>query len=386
VASATLSRVREFTAAIAALSAEIEAARRLPESLLAALTEAGCFRMLVPVAYGGNELSVSQAMEIIEEVSRADASAGWNLMIAGSNLVVAALFPRQTFEHIYRAGPDVVIGGSHAPKGEARPADRGYRVDGQWPFASGCEYSSWLVGQCAIVENGARKMLPSGKPAMRLALMPADEVEVVDTWHVMGLCGTGSHDIRVRGKFCPAERTCSLFGAQPSIDGTVFRIPPIAQLGLFIAAVALGIAQGSLDDLAGIAKGGKRSAYSGVPISRSAVLQTSIGQADTTLRAARSLLYSTSDGAWRMASSGEEFSLLDRARMRATSSRAVELSADVVAECFRGAGSAALYLRSPLQRRLRDMSVLTQHTGVGSDFFTAAGALIMGEPTDATRI
>jgi indole-3-acetate monooxygenase len=386
VSSATLSRVRDLTASIAALGAEIEAARRVPESLLGTLAEAGCFRMLVPAAYGGSELCVSQALEIIEEVSSADASVGWNVMIAGSNLVVAALFGKKTFDHIYSAGPDVVIGGSHAPKGKARSVDGGYTVNGQWPFASGCEHCSWLVCQCAVVADVSPNEASAGRPAMRLALLPAGEVEVIDTWRVMGLSGTGSHDIRVRAKFCPIERTCSLFDARPSIDGVVFRVPPIAQLGLFIAAVALGIARGSLNDLAVIARGGKRSAYSGAPISRSAVLQTMIGQADATLRAARSLLYSTSDAAWRMAAAGDEFSPLDRARIRATSSRVVELSSDVVTACFRGAGSAALYLESPLQRRLRDMCVLTQHTGVGSDFFTAVGALLMGEPTDAMRI
>jgi len=350
------------------------------------LTAAGCFRMLVPRRYGGEELTVAESLEVIEELSRLDASTGWSVMIACSNLMVLGLLPPATFESIYAAGPDVISGGSHAPKGNATPVDGGYVISGQWPFASGCQHCAWLVVHAAVLRDGERQLMGNGMPVMRLAVLPAADVDVVDTWHALGLRGTASHDIRVGDVFCPQERTCQLFGATPTITAPVFAIPPIAPLALFIAAVAIGIAQGAIEDLVAVVAGGRRPAYGSRRVAESPLFQARLGEADAGLRAARALLYEEARRAWRKALAAQHFSLLDRARMRTASSYAVAAAADVADVTYRLAGSSALYDGSPLQRRLRDMHTLTQHAGVGPDFFPLAGALLAGEEIDPMRI
>jgi alkylation response protein AidB-like acyl-CoA dehydrogenase len=386
VSSTIFDGVRDLLPEVSRRADEIEKLRTLPDDLVADLTAAGCFRMLVPRGYGGEELSVAQSLDLIEELSRADASTGWVVMIAVSNLMVLGLLPAATFEAVYADGPDVILGGSHAPKGTAVPVEGGYRVSGQWPFASGCQHAAWLVGHAAVVRDGERQLMANGMPVMRLAMMPAAEVETIDTWHTVGLRGTGSHDIRVSDVFCPEERTCQLFGAVPTIAAPIFSIPPVAPLALFIAAVAVGAAQGAIDDLVAVVAGGKRPAYGARRVAESPLVQARLGEADAELRAARALIHDEADRAWSKALASQEFSLLDRARMRTASSHAVTVATTVADTAYRLAGSSSLYDGSTLQRRMRDIHAITQHAGVGPDFFALAGALLVGEEIDSMRI
>jgi alkylation response protein AidB-like acyl-CoA dehydrogenase len=385
--TSTLDRVRELAAEIAKRGDEIEAARRVPLDLLDDLIAAGCFRMLLPQRYGGSELSPREAFEVIEELSRADASTGWTVMIGGTTPPVLSYLPEPTYAAIYADGPDVIGGGTLAPKGRLVAVDGGYRVTGQWPFASGCQHCSWLAVHGMVVRDGAPVMGPNGTPQMRLAAFPADQVEIVDTWHVAGLKGTGSHDVKLDDAFCPDERTAQLFGGSPSVDCRLSRVPLLGILGNAIAAVAVGIAGAALDDIAGLAGGGKRPAFTpNRRLAESPVFQARLGEADATLRAARALLYSEVDAAWERACAGDTFELLDRGRLRAGAARVTSLAVQVVDFAYTAAAGSAVYESSPLQRRLRDIHTLTQHAGVSTDFFTVTGALLAGEEVDASRI
>ena len=386
--TSTLDRVRELAPEIAKRSEEIERGRRVPLDLLQDLVDVGCFRMLVPSAYGGSEMSLHDALRVIEELARADGSTGWTVMIGASTPAVFSLLPKATFDEIYADGPDVIGGGALAPKGRAEVVDGGYRVSGQWPFASGCQHCRWLVVQGVVIRDGAPTLMPNGMPEMVAAVFPADGggVEIVDTWTVAGLRGTGSHDIRVDGAFCPQERAARMFGGTPCLESQAFLIPPIAQLGAFVAAVAVGIAAGAVDDLAALAQGGKRPAFSPRRVAESPLFQARLGEADMTLRAARALLYAEVDGAWERVGSGEQLALLDRARLRAMAPRVTSLAVQAVDAAYTAAGGSSLYDSSPLQRRLRDIHALTQHAAVSSDFYAVSGALLAGEDVDSMRI
>lgn len=382
----TLDRVRALAPAIAKRAEEIEQARRMPLDIVDDLVAAGCFRMFVPREYGGDEVTLSEGLRVIEELSRADAATGWTVMIGSTTPPIFGFLPKPTFAEMYAHGPDVIGGGTLAPKGTAVAVDGGYQVTGQWPFASGCEHSRWIVVQCVLLADGAPRLMANGMPEMRVMLFPTTDVEIVDTWHVAGLKGTGSHDIRLDGAFCSEERSFGLFGTTPSIDGGIFRVPIIAQLGLFVSAVAVGIARGAIEDIAALAAGGKTPAFSPRRIAANPVFQDRLGEADATLRAARALLYSVSDDAWDKAVAGDEFPLLYRARMRSTAPQVATMCTAAVDTAYGLAGGSAPYETSPLQRRLRDMHTVTQHAGVGRDFFAVTGALLAGEDVDAMRI
>jgi indole-3-acetate monooxygenase len=186
----TLDRVRELAPTISRRSAEIENARRLPLDLVSDLVAAGCFRMLAPAAYGGDELTRRQACEVLEELSCADGSTGWTTMIGSESPLLFSLLPKTTFDVIYADGPDVIGAGALSPHAQAVPVDGGYCLSGQWPFGSGCQHASWLLGQSIVLNDGRPHLLPNGIPDMRVAVFPAEQAEILDTWHVAGLQGT----------------------------------------------------------------------------------------------------------------------------------------------------------------------------------------------------
>lgn len=386
MASDIIDRVCDLSPTISKRAAEIEEQGRIPADLIADLIDTGCFRMLLPREYGGEGASLVHALKVIEQLSLADGSTGWSVMISTSNTIVLGLFPRDTFLSIHHNRPDIICSGSHAPFGKARlDPDGGIRISGRWPLVSACTFADWVVVNAAVIEGDMRRTSEGGRPDMRLALLPASDVQIVDTWKALGLRGTGSHDVLINNVYCPPERVCSLFGGSPTVEGSLFSVPTIAPLGLFIAAVALGIAQGLLDDLIRLALRGKQAAYSAKLVREMPLFQATLGEVDTRLRAARALVHGEATAAWETSLSKGTFSLLDRARMRAASSHAVPVALEVGGEAFRLCGSAALVEGSSMERRMRDLRTLAQHTGVGPEFFTTAGALLVQAPVENIR-
>jgi alkylation response protein AidB-like acyl-CoA dehydrogenase len=381
--SQTLERVRELAPTLRTRSDEIEQSRRLPVDLVAELVSAGCFRMLVPTEYGGDGLSLTQAMSVLEELAAADGATGWNAMIGAGSPILFGRLPVRTFETIYADGPDLIGGGSLAPKGQAAAVSAGYCVSGQWAFASGCQHANWLLAHAVVLHQGQPRLTPSGMPEMRVCVFPAAQAEIVDTWHVAGLRGTGSHDFRLHDTFVPDEYTFSIFTGEPTVRGTIFRIPPLAQLPLLIASTAVGIARGALEDLGTLVAGGKKRLYAPSRLAESAVFQDKFGEADAMLRAARAALHMEAGSAWAHAEEG--LALLDRARLRATASYVAGMATSVVDLAYTAGGGTSVYETSPLQRRLRDIHALTQHIGVSRDAFGFVGTVLSGEEPEPGR-
>src|SRR5262249_23339390 len=160
-----------------------------------------------------------------------------------------ALLPRHRFDQIYAEGPDVIIGGGFAPRGQAEVVEGGYRVNGRWAFASGCQHSRWLVGNCVVTEKGqARPGLLPGGPEIRAMLFRTDQVKIMDTWYVNGLRGTGSQDIEVKDLEISADDTLDIFLGQACLPGPLYKAP-VVSFALHIGAVALGIARRAIADI-----------------------------------------------------------------------------------------------------------------------------------------
>jgi alkylation response protein AidB-like acyl-CoA dehydrogenase len=296
------------------------------------------------------------------------------------------VFPRATFDEVFSNGPDVIMGGTLAPKGRAEIVDGGYRVSGQAPFASGCQHSSRLVMQCIVTEDGSPKMKPQGGPELRVCLLDKDDVEILDTWYVAGLKGTGSHDIRVEDVFVPEARAVSLFGATTNIDWPGYRIPVLSQFGMSLAACAVGIARGALGDAMEMAVTKRPSFKPGQRVAEDPLARFELGRADTLLRAATALLQSEAEEARRRAESGAAWTDIDRVRMRAAAWQATQFAREIVEIAYTAGGGTSLYDSCSLQRRLRDLHAVTQHAGVSRDVVTWLGGFLLGEPVPDARI
>lgn len=246
-ARAALDVVRELAPAISSRSAEIESARRLRPDLLAQLIQAGCFRWFVPKRLGGLEIDFPSSMELIELLARADGSTGWVVMIGCETPMLLALLSQERFDELYADGPDLIIGGAFAPRGQATLINGQYRVTGRWAFASGCEHARWLFGNC-IVNDSRRPSEPSGPPTIRAMMFARERAAILDTWSVSGLRGTGSHDIAVDDVAVPERDSFDIFRGRPSIPGPIFA-EPLLYAAMHIGAVAIGIAHRAVDEI-----------------------------------------------------------------------------------------------------------------------------------------
>jgi alkylation response protein AidB-like acyl-CoA dehydrogenase len=367
-----LDATRAMAPAIAARAAEIEAARRLPRDLLDQLVGAGCIRLLRPRTHGGLGADLPAAVRVFESLARADASVAWTMMIGGGGWIDLAGLPRATFDAVL-ARPDAVIAGVINPSASIAPVAGGYRVTGRWSFASGCEHADWLYGNAIEdVDSGA-----GGVPQMRIAVLAPDEVTIEDTWNVSGLCGTGSHHFRA-DVVIPAERTTRPFEDPSCVDEPMVRIPPPPLLAPMIAAVAVGVAQGALDDLLALAAA-KVPLLEHTTLATNPHFQFELATADTELRAARALLHESAAATWAAAAGGAPMAWEQRARARAAAVWVTERAAAVVGTAYRAGGGSSLYAGCPLQRRLRDVHAVTQHFLVKRDTLTTAGAVLAGQ-------
>lgn len=382
----TLSHIRDISPAIAKRSEEIEQTRSVPADLMDMLLQAGCLRMGTPASHGGADLPLGDVLRVIEALAVADSSVSWIVGQIFIAQVIFGYFPAATIAEIYARGPDVIGAGAVAPKGRAVRHGDGWRVTGQWPFTTGCTSAAWFYLQCVITEeNGDLCPGPDGIPEIRLTLFPARETRILDTWRAMGLRGTASHDVRVTRGLCADQRSCA-FAAMPSPSDAP-RIHGRDQGGLVIAATAAGIAQGALDDAAGLAAGGKRPAFGLRRLAESSAFQDQLGEAYMTLRAARALLYAEAEGAWtKTLVRGEPLAPLERCTLRAVGPSVVSLAARVTDTAYALAGGSAVFESSALQRRLRDIHTATQHFSAGRAFYAPVGSLLAGEPVNGASL
>jgi alkylation response protein AidB-like acyl-CoA dehydrogenase len=374
-----LSFARELAPRVAARSDEIESARRLPADLAQEMAHAGLFRMFIPEAYGGLELHPARFLEVIEELSRADGSTGWCLMIGAATAMSAAWLPEPTARAIFEPR-EVIIGGVAAPMGRAERVEGGFRVTGRWPWASGSQHSQWLIGGAVVTQQGKPSLSPSGMPELRLLTMPARDVVLHDTWHASGLCGTGSGDMEVKELFVPADHSFSLITERPRVSRPLYGFPTFGLLAVGLPAVTLGIARRAIDELSALAHQ-KVILPSRKPLATRAAVQMAVAEAEAHLRSARALLFETVNNAFT-AAAREEVTVRTRAQVRLALTHAVRTSARVVDLMYEAAGGTAVFRTSPLQRCFRDVHTATQHAMVAPPTLETIGSVLLGLETD----
>jgi alkylation response protein AidB-like acyl-CoA dehydrogenase len=377
-------RARRLAPALRARADETERGRRLPPDLAGAMAEAGVFRMCVPRTLGGGEVDPAVLVRVVEVLAEADGSAGWCAMIGATSGLLSGYLPADVAAEIY-GDPLVVSGGVYAPSGTAVPVDGGYRVSGRWAFASGAEHCAWLMGGSVVVENDAPRLLANGMPDAPLMLFPAAEAEVIDTWTVSGLRGTGSHDIAVRELFVPAARSVSLVRDHPRERGPLYAFPVFGLLAIGIAAVAIGIARRAVAELVELA-GAKRPTGSRRVLADRPMAQVLVSEAEALVRAGRAFLLEAIDVAWQTARRDGVIGVGARRDVRLAATHATRGAARAVDLMYDAGGGSVVYATNPLQRCLRDVHVVTQHLMVAPATYELTGRLLLGVATDASQL
>ena len=196
---------RKLGPQIRAARDETEAQRQTPSAIASALAEAGLYQMFLARSAGGPELPPLTTFAAVEELSRADGSIGWCAMIGSGNALLTGWLPPETVRAMAGMPADLRVAGSLRPQGRAWQVGAGYRVNGQWNFASGIDHATWLLCPCVLMDGETPSMTPGGTPATRLMWVPADAATIIDTWSVMGMRGTASQDFVLQDRIVPSE-------------------------------------------------------------------------------------------------------------------------------------------------------------------------------------
>ncbi len=340
---------------------------------VAAMRKAGVYRALVPAIFGGEEASPADFLRLIERISVADGSAGWVASFGVSHLYLAAL-PPETLAQVYANGPDVVFAGALFPPQVAEVVDGGFRVSGRWSFGSGSPGAS-LIGVGIKAGEGGAGALP------RMAVMPAAKVRIEPNWDVIGMRGTGSHDLVVEQVFVPQEWTF-VRGSASSIDLPVYRYPSMALAAQVLAVVGLGVARAALDQLASMAT--KRASITGAPLmAERAHVQIGLARAEAMLRSARAFFYEITEQAYAAILAGDPVDRETIVLIRLAASHAAKTGAEVTRLAFEQSGTAGIFNDHPLSRHLQDALVVAQHAFLTEGTWQSAGRALLGLDTPA---
>ena len=371
---------REISGLAREQAAETERGRRLSERLVAALRDSGLLRAGAPLEVEGSELAPSTALRCAEEVARGDASAGWCVSIAITSSLLAAYLPPVARDELFGGGKGIAAG-VWAPRGKARAVEGGVMVSGRWAFCSGITHADLLFAGCFIDSDAPAT---GERPVPSVVSVRKEDLEILDTWHTLGLRGTGSHDAVAHEVFVPAARVFSLFDG-PLLDRPLYRFPIYGFFALSIAAAALGNARATIDAFVDLAAG-KVGLGSHRTLAQRAPTQAAAATAEAALGAARALYYQSIEAAWRAAQRDEPVSVALRNDLRLAATHAVRTSAEVARSMYDLAGGTAIYDQSPLQRHFRDAHTATAHFQVNEASRELPGRILLGQSVDASML
>lgn len=357
-------------------AAESERLRTLAPPVVAALREGGLFACVAPRDLGGGESDPLTQVEVFEAMARADASAGWSLMI-GSILsaMLAAYLPERGAARVF-AGAFPIGAGLLQPAGVARRVRGGFLVEGRWPFGSGIRHADWIFTSAVIAPDEGAPPEP-GPPAMVSVAVPAAQVRIEDTWDTSGLRGSGSEHYRLDSVFVGEDFATSFPGPLPRRGGALYTLPFVAFTTPGHTGFALGLARRALDEITAAAPQ-RLKLWPGKSLGSHEGFHIDLGRAEARLAAARAYAMDVLGAMWDRARAGQALSLEDWASIRLVTTHVTEVAAEVVTFAYRSGGGSALYASSPLQRCFRDIHAATQHIAATDDAYEFAGRVRLG--------
>ncbi|WP_437653923.1 acyl-CoA dehydrogenase family protein [Sorangium sp. So ce1182] len=359
-------RARAMADDVRARAGEAEALRRMPEATIQGFVDAGLVRLLTPRAFGGHELAFDAFADATIEIARADGSSGWCFSFLNVHSWLLATFPVEAQEDVWRKNPDARLANVNVPAGQAARVDGGYRISGDWPWASGIHHCDWaMLAGLVPAEAGAA----GGPPEVRLFLIPREDWEVRDTWRVTGQRGTGSHNVVVKDRLVPQHRTATMaelsggqspggaFHANP-----IYRLPFIAALAPSLIATIVGTSQGAYQRWRAATRD-RCTMYSREQVASLSHQQIRLAEISAEIDAAELLLRRSLD----TLRSGGPLSMEQRVRIRRDYAYSAVLCVRAVERVYNASGGGANYESNPIQRDWRDVHAMAAHAGINFD-------------------
>jgi alkylation response protein AidB-like acyl-CoA dehydrogenase len=358
---------------------ETESNRQVAEPVIQALVTSGLGRLALPVENGGLSVPPADALAIFETLAEAEASVAWIAWNSSLPCWFARFLAEDVRKEVF-GDSDALYACSTRPSGRATKNGDSYTVNGRWSLVSGCMHAAWIPVMCMVEEDGEVQMLAPNAPHMRLLFVPREEHEILDTWHVGGLRGTGSHDSVLKDSSVPEPRSFAM-GDPSLMDSPMGRMPIFGTMSAGCAAICLGITKSSLQALLDL--GTEKAPIDGGPGLRDrAPVQSLVARVETQLEAMRERLRSTCETLWSSANSDDEISSGDIAALLSTAITTAQQCRAAVTEIYAAAGTSSLYTDSPIERAHRDIHAVLQHIALQPFWLEQAGRVRLGlEPT-----
>ena len=375
-----VARARDLAPEIAAAADEIERSQAIPEPLLAHIHDARLARMLLPRSVGGDQLDPWTYLHAIEEVSRHDGSVGWNLFVANSAALIAPFLPLETARAIF-TDPQAWVSWGPPNQYKALAVPGGYRVTGEWHFASGSRQANWLGAHCQVTEaDGSLRLNRFGRPTIRTLLFRKQHAEPIQDWNTIGMRGTASEGYRVTDLFVPEAYSGTR--EDPALRRDTGPLYAFTMPGLYavgVAAVAFGIARAMLD--AFIILAAEKTPRGLQRLADSPVVQADVARQEASLGSARAYLVEILKDVWAAADDIAPIDLGARVRVRLGCAHAIGTAVAVADYVFKAAGTSAIVRGTPFERRFRDIHTLSQQIQSRDSHFEAVGrAMFNGDP------
>jgi alkylation response protein AidB-like acyl-CoA dehydrogenase len=376
-----LRRARAVGPAIDAAADEIERRRDLPADLFAELRAQGLFRLVQPLEYGGAELDPPSLVQVIEEIASHDASTAWCLGQTNICAITAAFLDPTVAREIF--SPDTGILAWGPGPGQARVVPGGFRVSGNFDFASGSRLATWLGAHVPVIEpDGSRRLGSNGKPITYTMFIPKSQIDVRDTWQVMGLRGTGSDSYTLDDLFVPEAYSLARDpNRKPNVHGRLYVFTPSMLYASSFAGIALGVARRFMDSFIHdmrdtIPRGASRTR------GESHVMQAHVGINEARLRSARMFLLGSVSETWEHAQKTGVVTPDQLVTIRMASTWAIQSAREVVSTLYGAAGALAIFDSRPFERRFRDIHTVTQQIQGHPAHFETIGQILLGREPD----
>jgi alkylation response protein AidB-like acyl-CoA dehydrogenase len=366
-------------AAVAAEFAELtEADGAVVRQVVDQLVADGVMKLWVPARYGGGEAHLQVGLDAMAVIAHGCGSAGWAVMIANTTGLLASRLSRPAGELLF-GDSQAICGGFAPPVGTAIIGATTARVTGQWPWGSGSSHATTMGGGVRYVDGAGTPVELANKSRTGFAFFHGG-VELLDTWDVAGMQGTASTDYRVDDVEIPLDHIVPLDQRVLEIDAPLYRFSVFGALALGVSMVMVGLGERAVEELAKLAE--KVPQGSGRGLGERATAQVELARADASLRAARALVTDVVGTAWDDVVATGRVSDANRIALRLAANHAAESSVAAVGRCYKTAGGAAVYKRSPLQRVFRDVHVAAQHAMVSERIYEPIGRHRFGLDTD----
>jgi len=358
----------ELIQSLRARAAEAEQLRRMPDANVAALQKAGLLKVLQSRRYGGYELSLHTHIDTVAAIARGCGSTAWCMGVIQAHSWLMGSFPALAQEETYGADPNAVISAVIAPRGKALPTEGGYVLNGFWPFASGCQHSSWLLLGAQILDSSGAVIDEAD------LLVPTADVTIRDDWNVVGLRGTGSCSVVAKEIFVPRHRYLSLpglIGGQLSMAAahatSLYKSAAVPVLALALTPAALGIAETALAAFTERLPGREIAYTDHVLQIENATTHRQVAKAATKIHIARLLLHRCAADVESVAEKGEVMAFATRARIRMDCAQAVRECLEAVEVLYLACGGSGIAEANPVQRAWRDLHAVNMHGALALD-------------------